>query len=514
MISEGTDIQAGELVRSANDSMLHKLASFITNPRRRAYGVVILCALIIVPVAYIFYNSRRETVRFDESAIQPDVGDLVVSIASTGRLSARSTVNIGSEVSGQISEVFVDFNDKVRRGEIVAQINSERFNAQLRSFQAELAGAISTEEQAKRRLRQAGRDMERRRELARRALVSKTDLEAYEELRDQAQSDLQVASASVARLKASVASAEYDLAKTTIRSPVDGVVLDRMIEPGQTVAASFETPTLLRIAEDLAQMQIELAVDETDIGQVKVGDGVLFTVDAFPTRSFRGTVAQIRIAPNIHGNSATYPVIVSVSNADGVLIPGMMADALIDVAIRHKALRVPNEYIYEKSSSSIDDVTPGPNDRIVQDALRTNIGRLEVSHDQLLAFNELVDTSLPQAIGNEQAPDELVKFFGAQAKIVVLNDATGDPVIALRNETKRRVQAHYRVLREMLNEGQVGDWDALVDDIVAGRSASVLVKSGNATQSRSVLVGLSDDSFTQILSGVTQNDYLTLSGSK
>jgi HlyD family secretion protein len=508
------NLLVGEIVRSANGSMLYKFATFVTKHSRSAYGVAILCALIIAPMKYIFNGSGREAARFDAPMTRPDIGDLVVSIASTGRLSARSTINIGSEVSGQISEVFVDFNDKVQRGEIIAQISSERFKAQLRSFQAELTGAISTEKQANRRLRQADRDMKRRRELAQRLLVSKTDLEAYEEQRDQAQSDLQVASASVDRLKASVASAEYDLAKTTIRSPVDGVVLDRMIEPGQTVAASFETPTLLRIAEDLAQMQIELAVDEADIGQVKVGDEVLFTVDAFPARSFRGTVAQIRMAPNILGNSATYPVIVKVSNTDGILIPGMMADALIDVATRHKTLRVPNEYIFEESSSSIESVASVPKDRIVQEALMVNVARLDVSHEQLLAFNKLVNTDLPQVVGSEQAPDELVKFFGAQAKVVVVNDATGDPVIALRNETKRRVQAHYRAFREALNERQIDDWDALVDDIVAGRSASVLVKSENITQPRSVLIGLSDDSFTQILSGVTQDDYLTLSGDK
>lgn len=285
-----------------------------------------------------------------------DRGDIRVVIAATGNLHAVSTVDVGAQVSGQILSVSGDFNQRVQKGEVIAEIDPANFAARLEqsradlvAAQANLSAAHSNRDEARVVLKNAEKAAERARQVREKGLISQADLDAALLAADQAQARVKssgaavaVAEASVTQRGAAVHNAELDLEHTRIRAPVDGVILSRTVQPGQTVAASFQTPVLFQIAEDLSAMELDLAIDEADVGQVREGQPVGFTVDAYPNRKFEGAVKQVRMAATNTANVISYPVIVSVDNADQRLFPGMTANAEIEVGARQGVLRVPN----------------------------------------------------------------------------------------------------------------------------------------------------------------------------
>ena len=269
-------------------------------------------------------------------------GDIRVAISATGNLSALSTIDVGSEVSGKIAEVLVDYNDVVKKGQVIARIEPDTFQAQIEQGDATIASARASLETARANLRHAELDYNRKRTLAESRLVARGDVDQALATRDQARAQVASAEAQIRQQTASSQNAHLNLQRTVIRSPVDGVVLARSIEPGQTVAASLQAPVLFKIAEDLVRMEIVLAVDESDIGQVKQGQAVSFTVDAFPDRRFKGEVRQVRLSSTNTNNVITYPVVVAVDNSDQVLLPGMTANAEIEVSRRDGVTKVPN----------------------------------------------------------------------------------------------------------------------------------------------------------------------------
>jgi HlyD family secretion protein len=225
----------------------------------------------------------------------------------------------------------------------------QQARADLASTEAGLASARAQRNETRQLRAQAERELERRRPIQARGLISAADLDAAEVAVENARARVEVADAGVRSAEAAVAqrraaleNAEFDLARTEIRSPVDGVIIARTVSRGQTVAASLQTPVLFSIAEDLAQMQIELAIDEADVGQVKPGQAVRFTVDAYPRREFRGSVEQVRLAATNVSNVITYPVVIAVDNSDLTLLPGMTANAEIEISARRDVLRIPN----------------------------------------------------------------------------------------------------------------------------------------------------------------------------
>src|SRR5690606_14553299 len=248
-------------------------------------------------------------------------GDIRVAISATGTLSAISTVTVGSQVSGQVTEVLADFNDKVAKGQVIARIDPSTYEAQIEQGNAQVASARAQLRQAQASLANAEADYRRKAELAASQLVARSDVDLARAARDQARAQVASAQAQIRQQSASTETTRVNLGRTVIRSPVDGVVITRAIEPGQTVAASLQAPELFTIAEDLSKMKIELAVDEADIGQVREGQEVAFTADAFPDRRFRGVVDQVRLAAATTSNVVTYPVVVTVDNADGTLLP-------------------------------------------------------------------------------------------------------------------------------------------------------------------------------------------------
>ena len=269
-------------------------------------------------------------------------GNITQVVASTGTLQAVVTVQVGSQVSGTIEKLFANFNSKVKAGEVVAQLNQDKYKAAVDQARANLIAAQSTLAKAKVSVEDASRTLQRTRELRKRDLTAQSDLDAAQVAYDAAVAQLEVNKAQVAQSQAAVNQVMVDLNNTVIRSPVDGMVISRNVDVGQTVAASLQAPTLFTIANDLAKMEVHSNVDEADVGNVWEGQEVTFTVDAFPARRFRGKVYQVRHAPvNVQG-VVTYNAVARIDNKELLLKPGMTANVQFLVSRQEDVLTIPN----------------------------------------------------------------------------------------------------------------------------------------------------------------------------
>ena len=263
-------------------------------------------------------------------------------VASTGTLQAVVTVQVGSQVSGTIEKLFADFNTKVKAGQIVAQLNQDKFRAAEDQARANLLAAQSNIEKSKVGVADTLRTLERNRQLRTKDLMAQSDLDAAQAAYDAAVAQVEVNRAQAAQAQASLKQATVDLNNTVIRSPVDGLVISRNVDVGQTVAASLQAPTLFTIANDLARMEVHTNVDEADVGNVREAQEVTFTVDAFPSRRFRGRVHQVRNAPIVVQNVVTYVAVVRIDNKELLLKPGMTANVQFLVSRKEDVLTIPN----------------------------------------------------------------------------------------------------------------------------------------------------------------------------
>ncbi|MEY4269387.1 MAG: hypothetical protein RLZZ58_603 [Pseudomonadota bacterium] len=284
-----------------------------------------------------------------------DRGTVVSKVTASGKLRALNTIKVGAEVSGQVTNVYVDFNSLVRAGQVLAEIDPTRIRARVQQAEAQVASArasLMTAEasavRTKTDLAVQTREFERRRSLAEQGFLSASGEDTARSLLAQAraaeaQARAQIASAraQIAQSTAELSSAQLDLRRTTIVAPTSGVVINKLVEPGTTVAASFQTPNLFEIAADTTRMQVEASVDEADIGQVAVGQDVAFTVDAYPDERFGARVRQIRQAATETQNVVSYLVILDVANPDGKLLPGMTANVEIITGQKVDVLRAP-----------------------------------------------------------------------------------------------------------------------------------------------------------------------------
>ncbi|NLI28558.1 MAG: efflux RND transporter periplasmic adaptor subunit [Nitrospiraceae bacterium] len=295
---------------------------------------------IIAVVAFVFLRGKSNEVSYKtEKAAR---GDVVETVTASGTVNAVTTVLVGTQVSGTIKNLYVDYNSKVKKGQLLAQIDPVLLEAQVEQARANLLKLEANTLDAR-------RTRDRNKQLFERNLIARSDYETAE-----ANYDAFVAQVNAA--KASLRSAQANLQYTRILSPVDGIVISRAVDVGQTVAASFQTPTLFTIAQDLTKMQVDTTVNEADIGRVKEGQEAEFTVDAYPNATFKGTVFQVRNAPVTVQNVVTYTVVIQVDNKDLRLKPGMTANASITTAMKKDVLRVQNAAlrvrIADKSASS------------------------------------------------------------------------------------------------------------------------------------------------------------------
>jgi HlyD family secretion protein len=288
---------------------------------------------------------------------------VVAKVTASGTLSALVTVQVGSQVSGRIQAVLVDYNSRVRRGQLIARIDPQLFEAAVEQARANLMAAEGNLLRTKAQAIDADRQAKRTRSLADQKLVAVADAETAESGADAARASVAAAEGSVAQARAALNQAQVNLGYTAIVSPTDGVVISRNVDVGQTVAASLQVATLFVIAEDLARMQVDTSVSEADVGKLRDGMAATFTVDAFPGERFEGKVRQVRNSATTVQNVVTYDAVIDVANRELKLRPGMTANVTFVWADRKDALRVPNAALRFRPPDGVLPDEPAGGDR-------------------------------------------------------------------------------------------------------------------------------------------------------
>lgn len=324
-------------------------------------GIILLILLLVI------YRIVRPTPHEYEYVSEPVTqGEVLRKVSASGKVRALNTIKVGTEVSGQITKVFVDFNSPVKAGQILAEIDPTRVRARVQQSEAQVALARASLQQtianvarARAELEIQERDFARQKGLAERGFVSKAGLDIAQSKLNSARNALQVAlaqtqsgNAQIRQGTAELSSAQLDLSRTVIVAPASGVIINKLVEPGTTVAASFQTPNLFEIAADTTKMQVEASVDEADIGQVREGQNVTFTVDSYPNDIFKAKVRQVRKAPVETQNVVSYLVIIDVDNLDGKLLPGMTANVEIVTGSKTRVTRVPTNALRFRPKSA------------------------------------------------------------------------------------------------------------------------------------------------------------------
>ncbi len=301
-----------------------------------------LAAAIILAGAWWYQSSRNAANAVSYETVKPTRSNLTVSVTATGTIQPTTQTDISSEMSGVVRSVNVDNNDLIKKGDVLAELDSERYQAQLRSLEASVAGAKARLTDAQATLQASDLALARQVALQKRGLVITQDLESARAAQARAAAAISVAEADIQIADANLELKQLDIDKSKILSPVDGIVLKRAVEPGQTVASSLQAPVLFTLAEDLKHMQLEANIDEADIGTVAAGQKATFTVDAFSGRSFPARIETIEFSPLTTDGVVTYKAVLSVDNSDLALRPGMTATAQITVQEISNALLVPN----------------------------------------------------------------------------------------------------------------------------------------------------------------------------
>jgi len=314
-------------------------------------AAVVVVALAAGIFAWSRTRNRGPEIQFDTARV--DRGRIVAKVTATGTLSALVTVQVGSQVSGRISELKVDFNSPVKKGQLLAKIDPQLFDAALDQARANSVAAQGNLAKAQVQAVDAERSYQRSKTLAERKLIAQQDLDTAQANAESAKAQIDVARGSVEQARAALHQAEVNLAYTTISSPIDGTVISRNVDVGQTVAASLQAPTLFVLAEDLRKMQVDTSVAEADVGRLLPGMPAVFTVDAFPTDRFSGTVRQIRNSPQTVQNVVTYDAVIDVPNPDLKLRPGMTANVTFVYAEQSDALRIPNAALRFRPSPEV-----------------------------------------------------------------------------------------------------------------------------------------------------------------
>ncbi len=310
----------------------------------RSRRALVIAAVIVIAVVALasraFLAKDATTARYRTEPASR--GALVAEVTATGTVNPVTTVQVGTYVSGPVQAIYADFNSRVTKGQLVAKIDPRPFELRVQQAEATLTNARAKVTKAQADLRYKSVNLERNKKLRAEGIVAQDLIDITASSVDQARADIALAEAEVRQDEAALAEARVNLGYTSIISPVDGVVVSRSVDVGQTVAASFQTPTLFLIAGDLTKMQVDANVSESDIGTVHEGEPVRFTVDAYPDRTFTGRVKQVRNAPQNVQNVITYDVVIGADNQDLALRPGMTANVSIETGRRDEVLRVPS----------------------------------------------------------------------------------------------------------------------------------------------------------------------------
>lgn len=340
-------------IQEKKTSFVRRFFSWIW--RHKWWSLLVIIILVGTGIWW-FLSAKSEKIEY--VTVNISRGDLRQVVTATGEINPVNTVSVGSQVSGTIEDIFVDYNSHVTKGQLLLKIEPS-------VLEAAVAEALATLESAKSQLTLAKNDYERNKTLYDSGYIARAEME-------QSQTNYEQAVQSVKRAQSQYDRAETNLSYATITSPVEGTVISRKVDKGQTVAASFQTPDLFEIAEDLSKMQIETAVSEADIGVIKEGQNVTFTVDAYPTKTFNGKVRQVRLSPTTTSNVVVYTVVIDVDNSDLELMPGMTAFVTILISEAHDIWKSQNAAFLVRNFKNIipdapDDIKPEGHIAVIRD---------------------------------------------------------------------------------------------------------------------------------------------------
>lgn len=468
--------------------------------RRRRIGRLVAAVLVLVlgagaAWAYFGRGNGEEAPQYRLARVQR--GSIVSSVTAAGSLKALVTVQVGSQLSGQIKELHADFNSKVKKGQVIAVLDTAQLQARLSQTRADLSAAKATllmqKAQAERAasdvataraevlraeaaLIEARRDHTRKTALAKRGIATRSDADKAVSTLRQAEAGLAAAKAklaasqatlkvtraqitsagaTVAQRKAAVQLVQVDLDRSEIRAPIDGVVIERAIDVGQTVAASLQAPTLFTIAQDLRRLEVHASVDEADVGRIAIGQQTSFSVSAFPNRTFVGQVKQVRLAPKEEQNVVTYTVVISADNPDELLLPGMTAEVKIISAQRQQALKVPNAALRFRPRGARSSVgrrsftsSRVPPDVVVR-RLTAALGLTPEQQRQMRAIFEEARLDFQKLRGTHMNRQQRRSRFGA------LRRKINQRIRAVLTDKQRTVYAKLRRRRAQSGRGQV-----------------------------------------------------------
>lgn len=469
-----------------------------------------LITIVVVALALIagisLYALAPEEGQLDYRMSVVERGDLESVVVSTGTLAALNTVVVGSQLSGQVAELHADFNDTVAAGQIIARIDPRTFEARVRQNRADVtvskANITSRKADLSRTtatLRQAERELKRRRSLEQKGHISASELDRDLTLVETSAALVVVARSAIANAEAvleqrmaALAQSELDLERTYIRSPVSGTVINRQIEIGQTVAASFSAPELFQIGQDLHRMKVEASIDEADIGRIREGMSCRFTVDAYPERRFVGRIQQIRKAPDLVQNVVTYKVIITADNNDLALLPGMTANVEIVLGSKSGVLRVAN--------AALRFVPKGARDKIPNAGSQPSRG----SGGNDGRRRNPIDTVREQIDLRPEQSAELDKISARQRENMrnAFQSGGGD-----RDAMRARMQTIRANMRQdiesILDADQLGKLNAIQEGRSGQRRATVWVMDASSElTSKLVVLGLQDDAATEVIEGL------------
>jgi len=460
----------------------------------------VIIGAILVSGYLFFYQDESEPIITIETAMV-ERGDIKRGVATSGSVRALVTVEVGSQLSGQIAEIKVDYNTAVSAEQLIARIDPKTFESRVQQSEADIKVAKATVRvrlagvtRAEANLRRAELDYNRQKPLLQKGTISETSLDAaraeYESAKaevEMAKAELDNARAAAEQRQAALGSAVIDLERTYIRSPIDGVVIERSVDVGQTVAASLSSPVLFKIAQDLREIQIEANVDEADIGNVKKANAVSFSVDAYPDEEFTGSVDQVRLSPIELQNVVTYTVIITAKNPDIKLLPGMTANVEIVTGKRQNVLRVANEALRFRPRDA-GETGAGNNKGVAFAGGRSGSGmeRMSAELEKLGVSNEQM-----QAIRTEMRQ-------GMAALREQMQSGSGDPS-AFREQMMANRD---RILQRLLTPEQFDQFKQTTSARIKFRQGELWIQNNvGEKERRSVRLGLSDDYYTEIIDG-------------
>jgi HlyD family secretion protein len=336
--------------------------------QRKRLWVAAAAVIVAVAAGTYYYDDDAAANAPPVTTAEVTRGDIVSTVEASGTLEAVTTVQVGTQVSGTIRKLNADFNSRVRKGDVIAELDPSLFETQVAQEKATVERLKSEAERARVQSEDAQTKLRRARELSDRQLIARSDLDAADSTASAAEAAVKSAAAQITQAQASLNQSQVNLSHTIIRAPIDGIVIARNVDVGQTVAASMQAPTLFVIAQDLTEMHVNASIDESDIGKVQAGQPVRFRVDAYPNETFAGTISQVRLQPVVEQNVVSYVTVIDVTNKEQKLKPGMTASVTIEIARASDVLKVPtsalrfqpNREVFAKLGQAAQDTKGQP----------------------------------------------------------------------------------------------------------------------------------------------------------